>query len=251
MYISWPRRSYIGRTLRKSSTPKSQKLSRKREISSPQDNSRSKSREAILAAALRVFASDGYDGASMHKIATAAQLAAPLINYHFGSKENLWRETIAYSLGDLRREALAIGNATRALAPLDRLRVFLRTLTQHAARWPDNFVMIIAEVRSHSDRFAWAQENYTGVIFQELLTILQDAIDAKVIKKVDLNQLASLLVGGVLVYFTANPEVFNNTNPKSLDRISAEYTNMMVGLLLDGILNRPQTRQTADNLNPE
>lgn len=207
--------------------------SRKRATSLPEDSPKSK--EAILAAALRVFASDGYDGASMPRIAKVAQVAAPLIHYYFGSKENLWRETVAWSLADLRRDALAIGNATRALAPLDRLRVFLQTVTRHAARWPDNFVMIIAEARSESDRFAWVQENYTGVIFEELRSILQDAKDRKVIKNIAIDQLASLLVGGVLVYFTANPEVSNNTDPKDLDRISGEYTDLMFELLLDGI----------------
>ncbi len=218
-------RAYEGRKLRKSS--------RKRATSLPEDSPKSK--EAILAAALRVFASDGYDGASMPRIAKVAQVAAPLIHYYFGSKENLWRETVAWSLADLRRDALAIGNATRALAPLDRLRVFLQTVTRHAARWPDNFVMIIAEARSESDRFAWVQENYTGVIFEELRSILQDAKDRKVIKNIAIDQLASLLVGGVLVYFTANPEVSNNTDPKDLDRISGEYTDLMFELLLDGI----------------
>ena len=203
----------------------------------PQDDS-PKAREAILAAALKVFASDGYDGASMPKIAKVAQVAAPLIHYYFGSKENLWRETVAFSLSDLRRDALAIGNATRALAPLDRLRVFLQTVTQHAARWPDNFVMILAEARSESDRFAWAQENYTGVIFQELLSILQDAKDKKIIKDVALDQLASLLFGGILVYFTANPQISNNTDPQDLDRISAEYTDLMFELLVDGVTNK-------------
>ncbi len=203
----------------------------------PADSSTS-SKEAILAAALRVFASDGYVGASMPKIAKVAQVAAPLIHYYFGSKENLWRETVAYSLIDLRRDVLSTGSATRGLAPLDRLRVFLQTLTQHAARWPDNFVMIIAEARSESDRFAWVQENYTGAIFHELLSILQDARDRRVIKDVAIEQLASLLIGGVLVYFTANPQVFNNPDPKDLDRMSGEYTQMMFDLLLDGIASK-------------
>jgi TetR/AcrR family transcriptional regulator len=225
-------RSYEGRRLKKPS----RKSAGNRVASLSEDSPKSK--EAILAAALRVFASDGYDGASMPKIAKLAQVAAPLIHYYFGSKENLWRETVAYSLADIRRDALAIGNATRALAPLDRLRVFLQTVTQHAARWPDNFVMIIAEARSESDRFAWVQENYTGVIFQELLSILQDAKDRKVIKDVALDQLASLLVGGVLVYFTANPEVSDNTDPEDLDRISAEYTDLMFELLVDGIARK-------------
>lgn len=210
------------------------KPSRNSAVTLPKETQRSK--EAILTAAQRVFASDGYDGTSMPKIAKRAGVAAPLIHYYFGSKENLWRETVALSLSDLRRDAIAIGEATRALAPLDRLRVILQALTQHAARWPDNFVMIMAEARSESDRFAWVQENYTGVIFREVLSILQDAKDRKAIKDIATDQLAFLLIGGVLVYFTANPIVRDNTNLKELDRISSEYTDLMFELLLEGVV---------------
>ena len=230
--------------MRSNQGPGSRKPAGKRVASLPQDEG-PKSKQAILAAALRVFASDGYIGASMPKVAKVAQVAAPLIHYYFGSKENLWRETVAYSIGDLRRDVLAIGNATQALAPLDRLRVFLQTLTRHAARWPDNFVMIIAEARSESDRHAWVQENYAGLIFQQLRSILQDAKDSRAIKEVAIDQLASLLIGGVLVYFTANPAVFDTTDPKDLDRMSGEYTDLMFDVLLDGIRRPASSRAKA------
>ena len=225
-------RSYEGHKLRKSTG----KSPRNRAASLSQESPKAK--EAILAAALIAFARNGYDGASMPKIAKLARVAAPLIHYYFGSKENLWRETVAHSLGDLRRDALAVGNATRTLAPLDRLRVLLQTLIHHAARKPDNFVMIIAEARSDSDRFAWLEENYTGVIFQELLSILKDARDRKVIKDVAIDQLAFLLVGGMLVYFAVNPQISRNSDSKDLDRISAEYTDLMFDLLLEGICRK-------------
>jgi hypothetical protein len=98
--------------------------------------------------------------------------------------------------------------------------------------------MIMAEARSESDRFAWVQENYTGVIFREVLSILQDAKDRKVIRDVGIDQLAFLLIGGVLVYFTANPVIRDNTNAEDLDRISREYTDLMFGLLREGVVNK-------------
>jgi hypothetical protein len=44
------------------------------------------------------------------------------------------------------------------------------------------------------------------------------------------------LIGGVLVYFTANPVVRDNTDLKELDRISREYTDLMFELLLEGVV---------------
>jgi AcrR family transcriptional regulator len=193
------------------------------------------SREAILSAALKAFARDGYGGASMPKIAKMAKVAPPLIHYYFGSKENLWRETVEHSLGELKREAAAVRNATRALAPLDRLRALLQVVAQFAAHWPDHFAMIIAEARSDSDRFAWIQENFTGALFEEIIRLLKDARDGKSIRDVDLEQLAFFLVGGILLYFTVKPDVFRN---KDLDKLSGEFTELLFRTFLDGVALR-------------
>jgi AcrR family transcriptional regulator len=203
-------------------------------------------RDAILSAALKAFARDGYNGASMPAIGRMAQVAPTLIHYYFGSKENLWRETIDYSLGDLRRDALAIGHATRALSPLDRLRALLQTLARHAALWPDHFVMITAEARSESDRFAWVQENYTGVIFDEIVHTLQDARDAGLIEDISAEQVTFLLVGGLLVYFTINPGRPKDPDPAELDRLSSDYTEMMFRLVLHGICKDGRRQDAAD-----
>lgn len=47
-------------------------------------------REAIVAAALRIFVDQGVAAASMSQIATAAGVTKSLIHHHFGSKAELW-----------------------------------------------------------------------------------------------------------------------------------------------------------------
>lgn len=49
-----------------------------------------RTREAILDAALRVFARDGYTGTSVRSIARAANVDPALITHHFGAKEALF-----------------------------------------------------------------------------------------------------------------------------------------------------------------
>jgi TetR/AcrR family transcriptional regulator len=49
-----------------------------------------RSREAILAAAERLFAARGFDGASLNDIAVAAKLSRGTPSYFFGSKERLY-----------------------------------------------------------------------------------------------------------------------------------------------------------------
>lgn len=44
---------------------------------------------AIVEAALAVFAAKGFDGAGIRQIAQAAGVPQPLLNHHFGGKEAL------------------------------------------------------------------------------------------------------------------------------------------------------------------
>lgn len=198
----------------------------------PQTRDSASSKQAILAAALNMFARHGYDGASMPRIASLAGVAPPLIHYYFRSKENLWRETVDQSLGELHREATSILRATSALAPLDRLRTLLQVHAQFAARCPDHFSMIVAESRADSSRFAWIQENYTGLLFNDLITLLQDARDAGVIQDKPLDQVAVVLISSILVYFTVyRPE----PNLKSLEENAGDFSEMVFDMLLRGI----------------
>ncbi|MCB2073709.1 MAG: TetR/AcrR family transcriptional regulator [Novosphingobium sp.] len=211
--------------------------SRRKASQAAQENQNS--REAILDAALQSFARDGYDGASLPRIAKLAKVAPPLIHYYFGSKEKLWRETVDYSLGELKREAEAISQATRALAPLDRLRALLQAHTLFAAKWPDHFFMIIAEARSDSGRFDWLQENYTGVLFNDVVAILRDARDAGAIRDVPLDQLAIVLIGGILLYFTVYP---SRPPKEEIDKVTVQFCDMMYSLLLDGVRTQDKAK---------
>jgi TetR/AcrR family transcriptional regulator len=160
---------------------------------------------AILAAALQAFARSGYDGASIPSIAKAAGVAPPLIHYYFETKDRLWREAVEHSLGELRNESFAVLRATQGLAPLDRLRSLLQVFAEFASRCPDHFSMIVAEARSDSDRFAWLQENYTGILFDEVVAILDLAREQGEIREIPRSELAVVLVGAILVHFTIYP----------------------------------------------
>lgn len=68
-------------------------------------------REAIVAAAARVFKERGLDGASMRLIAREAGCTTGAIYPHFGGKESLYAEVLAQSLASLQkaiRDAVAV-----------------------------------------------------------------------------------------------------------------------------------------------
>lgn len=60
-------------------------------------------REAILKAAIRVFADKGYSGASIREICRAAGITKSVLYYHFRSKEHLYEELLLHSFsGNLK-----------------------------------------------------------------------------------------------------------------------------------------------------
>ena len=193
------------------------------------------SRAAILSAALQSFARDGYDGASLPKIARIADVAPPLIHYYFGSKEKLWHETVDFSLGSLLREADTIRGATGSLAPLDRLRVLLSAFTLFAARHPDNFSMIIAEARSDSDRFEWVNENYTSRLFGYVATALRDAQAQGTIRALDVESLATMIIGAIFTRFSVGWEP---RPQEETAKVAERYIAELFDIFINGIIAR-------------
>ncbi|MBX3453133.1 TetR/AcrR family transcriptional regulator [Ferrovibrio sp.] len=60
-------------------------------------------REAVLAAARRVFARAGLDGATIRAIAQEAGIASGTVYLHFPDKESIYAELLSASLADLHR----------------------------------------------------------------------------------------------------------------------------------------------------
>src|SRR5258708_12878636 len=98
-------------------------------------------REKIIKAASRAFARDGYDGASIPTIVAEADVNQAAINYHFGSKEGLYRAVLQTALralmsdddapqsGKLSREAALRRFVRRQLRPMmarDELSDYVR-----------------------------------------------------------------------------------------------------------------------------
>ena len=87
-------------------------------------------RDRILGSAERLFARYGYDGVSIRQIGTAACAQIALINYHFGTKDKLYRAVFEHRIppvSERRRAALATALAAR---PHPSLRAVLDALAR-------------------------------------------------------------------------------------------------------------------------
>jgi AcrR family transcriptional regulator len=65
-------------------------------------------RRRILDAAERLFLDHGFDGTSLRMLTAAAGVNLAAVNYHFGGKEELFREMLAGRLDPLNAERIAL-----------------------------------------------------------------------------------------------------------------------------------------------
>src|SRR5829696_5931674 len=110
------------------------------------------SRERIFRAAAQEFASRGYAGANVDRIARAARLNKAMIYYHFKSKAALYREILRDMFGAVRTRVAVV--AASADPPEDKIRAYVAAIAMEAEarpHFPPIWLREIAEGAEHVD----------------------------------------------------------------------------------------------------
>lgn len=90
--------------------------------------------EALVKAALELFAQQGYDGTSVRAITRRAGANLGAITYHFGSKEALYHAVLVAANAAIDERIMAVVNDEGA--PLDRIVGFVKALFDVFAEQP-------------------------------------------------------------------------------------------------------------------
>lgn len=128
-----------------------------------------------MAEALKVFARDGFEGASTRDIARAAGVNHSLIPYHFGSKDGLWRETMAELLGafaHVQTEASALAGLA---SPGERLRSALKEFVRFCAERPEFHRVMTAEWAHGAERIRWLGETHVKPVSRRMVALIEAA----------------------------------------------------------------------------
>ena len=79
-------------------------------------------REALIAAARRLFARDGFDGTGTEQIVAEARVTRGALYHHFRDKADLFRAVMAEAAGDVAQRLIDEQLAAEATSPLDDIR---------------------------------------------------------------------------------------------------------------------------------
>jgi TetR/AcrR family transcriptional regulator, regulator of cefoperazone and chloramphenicol sensitivity len=101
-------------------------------------------RERLLKAAQRLFAARGFKDVTVREICHEARANVAAVNYHFGDKLGLYRETMQVAIDAMREATEAARRAGEGLAPDAQLRayvgLFLRRLLAPGHEWVHQLV---------------------------------------------------------------------------------------------------------------
>lgn len=124
--------------------------SRKEKGPSPSGKEGPASRDRILAAAVREFASQGLSGARVDSIARTAKINKQLLYYHFGSKEALYVAALERVYADLRAQEreLDLGDGD----PVQSVRKFVEFTFDYVIRHGE-FVRLLVNENLQQARF--------------------------------------------------------------------------------------------------
>ena len=129
------------------------------------------SRDAILDAAIRCFASKGYAATTIKDLASEAQVNSALMYYYFVDKQTLYRETlrhVAQRLGDSAGRRL-----DEDLPPDEAIRRFVQQQAEFLIANPHVPRLMLREMLEHTGRHAEAAiVSLIGGVFKTLCDVI-------------------------------------------------------------------------------
>jgi AcrR family transcriptional regulator len=132
-------------------------------------------RERILAAALEVFAEQGFDGARTRDIAERAGANLGLLTYYFGGKLALWRAAVTSAFEELTRELGPGALAADAADERARIERVLRRFVHFVARRPAFMRLMNDEGKRDGPRMRWLADRYVRPLSDQLRRMIEAA----------------------------------------------------------------------------
>ncbi len=190
-------------------------------------------RTALLDAALREFAAHGFEGASTRSIAAAAGTHQPQINYHFESKDALWREAVDHLFALLDDAVRRHVGSLPVADERDRLAAEIRAFVRAAAELPELNRIMVQEATIDSDRLTWIVEHHTRPRFEQLTGTWRSLRNAGAVPDIDEAVLYYSLVGAASLAYVNAPEArllgHDTMAPEFIDAHADALVTLFIG----------------------
>jgi AcrR family transcriptional regulator len=133
-------------------------------------------REALLAAATAIFSARGFDGISVRQLEESAGVKRGLVAYHFGDKEQLWRDAVDRLFDELGQQFASRLETLSDIAPREAARGLVRAFVRYSAARPELNRLMLQESLSDTWRVDYIVEQHIRPLLQTLKAALPDAV---------------------------------------------------------------------------
>lgn len=141
------------------------------------------SRARILLAARKAFAERGFEGANIRDIAAEVGITHTLIRYHFGSKEQLWKDVVTHMYQELDKAMSREVIGKLDMRTTDGMREYLKHYVRHCAAHPEQARIMISETFHGGERLDW-MISYIRKSHQALAPVVQNLMKIGILPEV-------------------------------------------------------------------
>ena len=163
-------------------------------------------RERILAAALDLFSELSFDGATTRDIASRAGVTQPLLNYHFSSKDELWRAAVDGLFAALNQVLTGRAEGLRGVDDLTLARLVAREFIYFSAANPQLHRIITQECKTDGPRMDWLVDRHIRPLYQWTTDMFARLVAAGQVPDIPAPHLYYLLTGAGPTIFVLAPE---------------------------------------------
>jgi AcrR family transcriptional regulator len=163
-------------------------------------------RDRIVAAATDLFSERSFDGASTRDIAAASGVTQPLLNYHFRSKEKLWRAAVDALFTQLNE---TLGERTRGLRGVDDVtaaKLLVREFVTFSARHPQLHRIIMQESKADGPRMDYLVDRHVRPIYESTIELFATLAEKGAVPPIAPTHLYYILTGAGPTLFVLGPE---------------------------------------------
>lgn len=163
-------------------------------------------RDRILHAAVELFSEQSFEGATLRSIAARAGVTQPLLNYHYRSKDELWRAAVDLLFERLRTEMAARTEGLRGVDEVTSAKLIVREFVTFSARNPQLHRLITQESKADSDRMEYLVEQHVRPLYEQATSLLERLARAGAVAPVAPMHLYYILTGAGPTMFVLAPE---------------------------------------------
>jgi TetR/AcrR family transcriptional regulator len=198
-----------------------------------------RTRAAILAAAERIFAEVGLDGARTDEIAAAARVNKALLYYYFRSKDELFRAVLEEHLHEARCRALEI--LTSQSSVRSKITGYMQLHFDRIATRPYYPRLVHRLMTGGGELIEGLFREYSAPLYRKLVEVIEEGIRTRELRPVDPHHTVYSLVALSVFYFSAAPIVKVVSHKDAFERENVKLRRQEVmNFIRYGLFRNPE-----------